>query len=89
MTENNRKLTDADLQLFLAGTLPWGKAFLLRIALLISPDVRLRIRALKSENDRYVQQEFPGLKARVIPRGRRTTETDNAVRPGFTSGLRL
>ena len=65
MTEKPKMLTDIDLQLYLAGTLPIGKAVLLWFALLMSKDLKAKKKRLQRDNCQFMNLEYPKLKKKL------------------------
>jgi hypothetical protein len=58
---------DLDLQLFLAGAMPLYQRLLLTLALLVSGELRNRLRAVKKSNQVYRQEVMAGLESRLFP----------------------
>jgi hypothetical protein len=88
---NKQILTDTDLQLYLAGVLPWNKSFLFRILLIFNRELRQRAQQARKANQQFYQQEFPRLKSKVIGveqnlaeiRLPASTETESALKQPF------
>jgi hypothetical protein len=61
------RLTDVDLQLYLAGALPLGKRLLLRWTLRLDPELRARLARLREENAAFRRKEMRRLEGILFP----------------------
>jgi hypothetical protein len=61
------KLTETDLQLYLAGALPRAKGLMLRWALLMDRDLRAELRGLRAGNEAYRKKEMRRLHGILFP----------------------
>jgi hypothetical protein len=86
-----KKLTDVDLHLFLAKTMPWRHRIFLRGFLLFDPNLRNRLHTLKLEVEAYRQVEQNQLKVKLFGSPIHTSRTKIADvrRNAFSHGRRF
>ena len=82
MTEKPKTLTDIDLQLYLAGALPKHKAVLLWFALLISKNLKEKMKRIQRDNYEFINREYPKLKKKLnFPALESASDQESASNP--------
>lgn len=63
----NTPLNDLDVQLYLAGAMPWGKRLMFRWALLLDRDLRVRLDEARAANRAFSRKEQRRLRGILFP----------------------
>jgi hypothetical protein len=77
------RLTEADVNLYLAGALPFGKSLLFRWALAVDPALRARLAEARAADAAFRRNEMPGLRKRLFPRDASSRGSVAAPSPRF------